>query len=59
MFKCVPGQACSYAVRDFRAEGPTNPNFLRNLHTKIIFPEEIVTKQKLGGGDGLVNSLHA
>lgn len=58
LFKCVPGQPCSDPVRDFRGEGATNPNCLRNLHMKIVFPEMIVIKQNLGGRDGLVNSLH-
>lgn len=58
LFKCVPGQLCSYPVRDFGGEGATNPNCLRKLHTKIVFPEMIVIKQNLGAGDGLVNSLH-
>lgn len=60
-FKCVLGQSCSYPVRHFRGEGPTSPNSncLRNFHWKIVvFPEMTLVKQKIGGGDRLVDSLH-
>ena len=53
-----PRPALLRPSKRLQGEGATNPNCLRNLHTKIVFPEMTVIKQNLGGRDGLVNSLH-
>ena len=40
-----------------QGRGAHKPKFLEKPPHEDLFPEVIVTKQKLGGGDGLVNSL--